>query len=252
MALTAEGAAPVFTDQEGRFEIAVPASGAFTLRFSKAGFAPRDIAGAAIPDNGVQVRLARGAAVASGRTVDETGAPVADLVVRVRSIGAVANELPVSITTRTDDLGEFRVGSLPAGRYEAAVEDASPRITVNAAGGVTISSPPTPPPVGAAVMPAAPPPPVPAAISIRCDPGTTACRDLFARAEPARADPSPAVVQLRPGEDGSVDDPSRGDRRGRSCVSGVFVRLAAGAEAAAAQGTARSRAPVVPASSPGS
>lgn len=234
-------ATPVFTDQEGRFEIAVPAPGAFTLRFSKAGFAPQEIAGARISDGGVQVRLARGAAVA-GRVVDETGATVADVPVRVRSVGAVANQLPVSIATRTDDLGEFRIGSLPAGQYEAAVEDTSPRLTVNAAGGVTISRPPAPPPAGAPAMPAAPPPPVPGTIIIKCaDSGITACVDLLARGGAVRAEPVTVAVQLRAGEDGGVTivhEQNAAAVRGALEYSAGFAAGTAAAEA----GTARSRA----------
>ena len=242
VAVVGETATPTFTDQEGRFEIAIPASGAFTLRFSKAGFAPQQIASTRLPaDGGIQVRLARGTAIA-GRAVDETGAPLIDLPVRVRSVGEVANGLPVSIGVRTDDLGEFRVGSLPAGRYEAGVEDLSPRITVNDAGGVTISSRPAPAPGPAAVVPAAPPPPVPETVILRCDSDAMSCRDLLARGGPVRAEPVAVPVQLRTGEDGGVTIVHGGNAAAVRGAVAYSAGFAAGAQAGVEAGTARSRA----------
>lgn len=112
---------PVFADSDGRFEIAVrPRS--TTLRFAKPGFAPRRIPiPAASPSAYLDVRLARGAAI-TGRVVDELGSPVVSADVRVRSVPDASDRdaVPVTTTVRTDDLGEFRIGSLPAGVYEAA------------------------------------------------------------------------------------------------------------------------------------
>jgi hypothetical protein len=130
--------APVFTDQEGRFEIPVPER-AYSVRITKPGFAPAHIEGAG--DSGpspIAVRLARGAAI-DGYVIDGSGAPVVETRVTVRRIrDAARGQVPLTITTRTDDLGEFRVGSLPAGRYDIAVDpsgDHSP--VVDTTGGPT-------------------------------------------------------------------------------------------------------------------
>ena len=118
-------AAETFTDSEGRFQIALPASGSFTLRFAKAGFAALHLASARIPPVGaIDIRLARGAAIV-GRVVDGSGAPVTDVAVQVRSTAEAAIEVPVNVGTQTDDQGEFRVGSLPAGGYQVSVQAAT-------------------------------------------------------------------------------------------------------------------------------
>ena len=137
--------AETFTDLEGRFQIALPASGSFTLRFSKAGFAELSLASARIPPAGaIDIRLGRGAAIV-GRVVDDSGAPVTDVAVRVRTAAAGAIGVPVNVATQTDDQGEFRVGSLPAGGYEVAVQGATQQFELSAAGdlGVVRSSPPS-------------------------------------------------------------------------------------------------------------
>lgn len=114
---TTATADPVFTDGDGRFALGVPAS--YTLQVSKAGYAPVVVSGrasAASPD--MQVRLPRGAAL-TGRVADELGFPVVSAVVRARWL-IPPTRLSASIaelTADTDDNGEFRMGSLPAGRY---------------------------------------------------------------------------------------------------------------------------------------
>ena len=121
---------PVFTDQEGRFEIAAPVSG-FTVRVSKPGFAPVYIpASDVIESRPLDVRLPRGAAI-QGRVLDASGAAVVDARVTVRLGEPVSrSRIAVSVTTRTDDLGEFRVGSLAAGRYTVAIEGPNNRAGV--------------------------------------------------------------------------------------------------------------------------
>ena len=88
------------------------------MSVSKAGYAPRRVAVAAVPSEGLSIGLPRGAAV-TGVVIDEFGDPVAGITVRVRRnldpSESTADTLDHS--TETDDLGEFRIGSLPAGRY---------------------------------------------------------------------------------------------------------------------------------------
>lgn len=114
---------PVFTDQEGRFEVPVPER-AYTVRITKPGFAPAQVEGAAGSESSpaVAVRLARGSAI-SGSVIDGGGGPVVGARLTVRRIRDAGRDyVPITATTRTDDLGEFRVGSLAAGRYEVAVD----------------------------------------------------------------------------------------------------------------------------------
>jgi protocatechuate 3,4-dioxygenase beta subunit len=111
----------VVGDAEGQFEIRVPAPGGWSLRVTKAGYAPveREVSPVA---GGIDVALTPGAAV-TGRVVDSRGDPIADAPVRVRcldacmvrSVGPSAS--PADVIVATDDRGVYRVGSLPAGRY---------------------------------------------------------------------------------------------------------------------------------------
>jgi protocatechuate 3,4-dioxygenase beta subunit len=130
---------PVFTDQEGRFEILVPER-SYTVRITKPGFAPAQVEGTDGPDpsSPVAVRLARGAAI-SGSVIDGAGGPVVGARLTVRRIrDATRDHVPITVTTRSDDLGEFRVGSLAAGRYEVAVDPSgdAPAV-VDGTGGAT-------------------------------------------------------------------------------------------------------------------
>jgi protocatechuate 3,4-dioxygenase beta subunit len=193
----------VFTDQDGRFEISVPAK-SYTIRVTKPGFAPQYVQGVdGSPSGPLDIRLARGAAI-NGHVIDSMGTPVVDARVTVRAGGeaAVRGRVPVNVVTRTDDLGEFRVGSLPAGRYAISV-DASARVVVT----------------GAAVAPAPG--------SLAAGPAPPASRSTRADDSAAEARPTAAVV--RAGEETSVTVLL--DRR--SADSTDAMAYAAGYEAAA-------------------
>ena len=150
---------PVFTDQEGRFEVAVPAR-SFVVRVTKPGFAPRQFQSAVGSDEPLDVRLARGAAI-NGRVVDAVGMPVVDARVSVRTARPVPREtVPVDVVMRTDDLGEFRIGSLPAASYELSVPQRSAQVmSLDAAAGGRAASTPAggTPARDSAVRDAAPP-----------------------------------------------------------------------------------------------
>jgi hypothetical protein len=110
--------APIFTDKAGEFRVSV--RGNYTLAISKAGFAPATVsARASASAQPVQIQLARGASIA-GQVVDETGSPVWNARVRARGLGAGGGDFSAD----TDDNGAFRIGSLPAGRYELHSERA--------------------------------------------------------------------------------------------------------------------------------
>src|SRR5207244_1456598 len=108
------------TDADGRFAVVVD-SDRLTIAISKPGFVlwrpstPIDMAIAATTD-GLDIRLLKAASI-SGRIVDPFGEPVSGVVVTVESMDG-SNRAATSLgASTTDDLGEFRIGSLPAGRY---------------------------------------------------------------------------------------------------------------------------------------
>jgi hypothetical protein len=111
---------PIYTDGEGRFAIAVPRSGVPGLRLMKAGFATLDVP-VRVGTDEIDLRMARGAAV-SGWVVDRFGDPLTMLVRVERVAGAAGGGTPSEWVAQSDDLGEFRVGSLPAGRYEITLD----------------------------------------------------------------------------------------------------------------------------------
>jgi protocatechuate 3,4-dioxygenase beta subunit len=132
--------APVFTDQEGRFQISAVTETAWRLRISKPGFVgqvldERELAKRLGSGTPLAIVLERGAVVA-GQVVDETGEPVVGAAVRIRYLGGArspqANATPERFTD-TDDRGAFRVGGLPAGDVEVSV----PRVLAD---GETVSS----------------------------------------------------------------------------------------------------------------
>jgi hypothetical protein len=113
-------ATPAYTDGEGRFEIAVPRT-PYTLQLTKAGFAPTDVASSQLTGPTPVIRLLKGAAIA-GRVVDQYGDPIFARI-RVLRVGDTRSPAGMSEwSADADDLGEFRAGSLPAGRYQLTVQ----------------------------------------------------------------------------------------------------------------------------------
>src|SRR5262245_9207223 len=117
---------PVYTDAEGRFEILVPTAAPFGLTFTKPGYAPQDTArGAVDASDELRIRLAPGAAV-TGRVTDQYGDPLLTRVHVRRTADETGRTVEAEWTTDSDDLGEFRVGSLPAGRFDVRIDRPSP------------------------------------------------------------------------------------------------------------------------------
>jgi hypothetical protein len=131
------------TDREGRFLVADLEPGRYRISVQKAGFAmPLD--GGAPPIDlgagerrGIDVRLQRGAVIV-GRVLDEAGEPLADArVMPMRKMppsttGATRYPdllRPAGPSAQSNDLGEFRLFSLPPGEYYV---QASPRPDVGA------------------------------------------------------------------------------------------------------------------------
>jgi protocatechuate 3,4-dioxygenase beta subunit len=107
----------IFTDDQGRFEITVPAAST-TLTVSKPPFVtttlPLPKRDASEP---LEIPLVLGAAV-NGRVIDPAGQLVALSGVRVRSVDAAQPAAVVPVSAVTDDRGEFHVGGLAPGRYQ--------------------------------------------------------------------------------------------------------------------------------------
>jgi hypothetical protein len=114
---------PVLTDGEGRFVFPATSRLALALVVSKGGYASEtvQIPGADdSPPAEVQVRLSRGGAI-SGRVADSSGAPIFGTQVSARRIDAGARGAsPATFSAQTDDLGEYRIFGLPAGRYSVS------------------------------------------------------------------------------------------------------------------------------------
>ena len=120
-------AEPTFTDDEGRFQIVLSGPAEGGLRITKAGFAPLFVSRPSLEsaDADFMLRMVKAASI-SGLVMDRLGAPAVGVHVRMQRTsgsGTQATTGPAQFTTETDDLGEFRVGNLPAGRYEVWAGD---------------------------------------------------------------------------------------------------------------------------------
>jgi len=115
----------VLTDEEGRFTFTVPDAGQSKLIATKGGYVsatlevPR-VAATTASAYELEIRLVRGAAI-SGQVLDRSGAPAVGTKVVARVDGSPSNARnPVTFEAETDDLGEYRIGGLPAGRYSVS------------------------------------------------------------------------------------------------------------------------------------
>jgi hypothetical protein len=126
---------PAYADNDGwfaftdltprRYIISAWKSGFVETRFGARNFWDRHVsivAGAGQALDGVTLTLEKGAAIA-GRVIDELGEPLVGMPVAVGRITAVDGRPRLetsNFTTETDDLGEYRVGGLPAGTFAVA------------------------------------------------------------------------------------------------------------------------------------
>ena len=110
-------AAGAATDAEGRFALG-SSSARHHLSVAKTGF----LGASATAEDGVEIRLTRGAAI-TGRVFDDLGAPMPLMNVaaqRMRRGPDGASSFERVAVAETNDLGEYRVFGLPAGDYVIA------------------------------------------------------------------------------------------------------------------------------------
>ena len=122
---TGQGVPVVLTNHDGRFTLTAPPT-RLTLAASKSGYGRRE-ATVAITEPSVEIRLSRGAAI-SGRVVDEFGDPIWQARVVLEKTSAPADTNTNEASTETDDRGEYRLGSLPAGTFRVATVTVGPMV----------------------------------------------------------------------------------------------------------------------------
>jgi len=111
---------PVFTDDQGQFQIDVPDVGAPSILVMKTGFVPALSRGLSRTSQPFEIYVAR-SGILAGRVVDSAGRPVVNVQVRARRQGGASKSPPDGVT-RTNDLGEFRIAQLPKGEYAVATD----------------------------------------------------------------------------------------------------------------------------------
>ena len=126
LVVTADGRAvdAVFTDDRGRFSISIPAGSNVALSVTKAGYAVEQVAVPSTTTPGeLAIRLSRSVAI-SGRVTDPSGEGAVDVRVIAQRQDLVEEGRGPSASrfeTTTDDLGDYRLGGLPAGNRSADV-----------------------------------------------------------------------------------------------------------------------------------
>lgn len=122
----------VLADAEGQFTLAGVSAGVYTLAVAKPGYVKTRFVADEDTDrtNRTQIRVAEGATVEgldvrlpksgaiTGRIVDGLGEPLMGIAVTADRVGESAQ---ISAGGETDDLGQYRIGGLPAGRFQISV-----------------------------------------------------------------------------------------------------------------------------------
>jgi hypothetical protein len=143
------------TDGDGRFSFGSLAAGTYTVSAAKTGFAPSLLAGpgskrsvAVLVRDGAEVRdvvvtLARGAVLA-GRVADDLGEPVNNITVFIEQLveNGGARSTRDRRTVQTNDLGEYRLGSLAEGVYVVSRLAPQPPQIIQSGGRTIAVSPP--------------------------------------------------------------------------------------------------------------
>jgi hypothetical protein len=117
---------PVLTDDEGRFEVQVRDLSA-SLTVAKGGYASATVTPprrSSTASREFVVRLARGGII-TGRIVGSDGEPATGTRVVARLAGAGSTK---GYDAEADDLGEYRISGLPAGRYDVSLSVTGTRV----------------------------------------------------------------------------------------------------------------------------
>jgi hypothetical protein len=101
----------VMSDRDGRFSIDATI-GQSVLLASKSGYGRIEIT--PMTATPIEIRLRRGAVI-SGRIADDAGEPIVGARVTVERLSGSPPDRSTAAATETDDRGEYRIGSLPAG-----------------------------------------------------------------------------------------------------------------------------------------
>jgi hypothetical protein len=137
----------VFTDGEGRYAFANLTAGRYTVAAHKAGFANAAFGARRLTSSPIQIEVADGATVdaidirlsragaISGRIVDNFGDPIEQATVTAQQLVRTHGRFSTTTfaTAITDDLGEYRLGGLPAGSFYVSARLAAGQMI----GGVT-------------------------------------------------------------------------------------------------------------------
>ena len=140
----------VLTDDSGRFALGSLTAGAYVVIANKPGYATARfgarkateqpahvvVADGAVVDD-IDVQLLRAAAI-SGRVVDDLGdpMPLATVVAQIIRHRDGRTDVALAGMAETDDLGEYRIGGLAAGRYVLGLQSTSNLETVGMSDGV--------------------------------------------------------------------------------------------------------------------
>jgi hypothetical protein len=147
----------VLTDADGRFSFASLPSGTYFVSATKSGYAAstfdgwnvtnRSFRGIQVADGaaitGFTVSIAKGAAI-TGRILDELGEPVINTSVFVEGLTVTngARTTRGRWTGQTNDLGDYRVGSLPESDYVVSLAVPPPVQLVRAEGNTFVTTGP--------------------------------------------------------------------------------------------------------------
>ena len=108
----------VFTDDAGGFSVDTVGPGPFVVTVAKGGYATaRTTRSRAEVASSLTVRLSRGAVIA-GRVELAGGMPAVGSTITARRLDDETPGVPQAFSTSTDDLGAYRLGGLPAGRFD--------------------------------------------------------------------------------------------------------------------------------------
>jgi len=112
------------TDADGAYRFDGLPVGNYRVAVEKAGF----LCAVGTSGNGVVNFIAERAAALEGRLIEDTGKPFPDLAVTAERLDDASGQLVVakSYSAKTDDLGRFRIHTIPPGKYRISATPPAP------------------------------------------------------------------------------------------------------------------------------